>query len=144
MLKNLLYIFTENPLFFLNNLTSLNLVYPISTFNLPGLYAEYRYNGLQMIAETELIVYYLDGSILVNGSIELSDVDSRTYKIEFPETLIPVAEITIVLNLQSQLGTSKSLTIVVNSHGISTFLNFLQKNIKTFYVLFMNFNFLFV
>ena len=70
-----------------------------------------------MIAETELIVYYLDGSILVNGSIELSDVDSRTYKIEFPGTLIPVAEITLVLNLKSQLGTSKSLTIVVNSHG---------------------------
>ena len=140
MLKNLLYILIENPLFFLNDLTSLNLVYPISTFNLPGLYAEYRYNGLQVIAETELIVYYLDGSTLVNGKMELSDVDSRTYKIEFQETLIPVAEITIVLNLQSQLGTSKSLTILVNSHG--RHLLIFCKNIKNFYVLFMNFNFL--
>ena len=80
-----------------------------------------------MTAETELIVYYLDGDIIVNGSIELIDVDSRTYKIEFPKTLIPVAEITIVLNLQSQLGINKSLTIVVNSHG-KHLLNFLQKN----------------
>ena len=98
----------------------LNLVFPVTTFSVTGLVAEYRFNGVQRVAETNLGLktYYNSGSNRIDGTIELLDTETRTYRIKFTESIPDVVNIVIELDLHSELGVARNVTITVNSHGM--------------------------
>ena len=92
-------------------------MFPVTAFNVSGLLAEYRLDGVQKVAQSELEVYYDDGNGIVYGAIELLDPLERIYTIEFPQPLPPVVDLSIKLDMLSELGVSKDVGLTVNSHG---------------------------
>ena len=115
----LAFIITENPVFQYTGNTTLNLAHPLTSFNLTGLYAEYLFGGIQRIADSELLVYYMDEeNERVSGSIQFIDLQDRSYMIEFSEPLDPVTEVVIEMDLMPTLGLKKTIALTVNSHGM--------------------------
>ncbi len=100
----------------------LNLVFPVTTFNVSGLVAEYRFNGVQKIAGTNLKTYYNSGSDRIDGTIESLDSETRTYRIKFTESIPAVVDIVIELDLYSELGVARNVNFTVNSHGMTRYL----------------------
>ena len=110
--------YLDNPMFEYSGDSVVNLVFPATTFNVTGLIAEYRHDGMQIIAESELSVYYDDGGSRVDGVITLIDAIERTYKIVFSDPLPAVVSVTLELDLLQQLDTTKIYTLTINSHGM--------------------------
>ena len=95
-----------------------NLIYPVNSFSLTPLYAEFRYQSSQSIANTQLEVYYFENGSPVFGSISLVNVTTRTYQVNFNQALPAVAQVFVKLNLSSQLGEpAKTVSVTINSHG---------------------------
>ena len=113
---------TVNPVFIYEGQTSFNLVFPITELFIYPLYAEYRYNNQQKIADSELSVYYMDGITKVSGTIMLLDINMRSYSILFSNPLPPVTELVIELDLLSQLGNINNFTLNVLSHGKTSYM----------------------
>ena len=111
-------LFSDNPLLLYEGPSIFNLIYPVNSFSLSPLYAEFRYQLFQSIANTQLEVYYFDNGSPIFGSISLINVTTRTYQVNFNQALPFVAEVFVKLNLSSQLREpAKTVSITINSHG---------------------------
>lgn len=109
----------ENPLFLYVGNTTINVDYPpFNGFTINGLYAEYRNNNNQIIAESELNVYYFKSGNKRIGSIHLINSQSRSYEIEFTESLdLVTPELVIEIDLTELLGVRKNITFTVILKG---------------------------
>ncbi len=70
------------------------------------------------MADSELVVYYIDEGLRIDGGISLINAIERTYTVVFTGSLPYVVEVIVEFYLFQELGTTQTITLTINSHGM--------------------------